>query len=97
MRGNDKGRCELSEEFEVNVWLYTPRICAMRIASAAENHHLAPAVTPQQQRQGSVLSPFLFAMVANVTEFTKHGVLCELLYADDLVIMIETIEGLRNK
>ena len=26
-----------------------------------------------------------------------EGTICELLYADDLVLMSETIEGLRNK
>ena len=36
-------------------------------------------------------------MVDVVTEFTRKGVLCHLLYADDLVLMSETIEGLRNK
>ena len=59
--------------------------------------------------QGSVLSPFPSALVVDdVTEFargklnfkkTKHFLfaLSELLYADDLVQMSETIEGLRNK
>ena len=47
---------------------------------------------------GSLLSPFLFAVVVDVvTEFAIEGVLSELLYADDLVLMSETIEGLRNK
>ena len=32
-----------------------------------------------------------------VTEFAREGVLCELLCADDLVQMSETIKGLRNK
>ena len=45
--------------------------------------------------QGSVLSPFLFAVVVDVTELVREGVLSELLYVDDLVLMIETIEGLR--
>ena len=48
--------------------------------------------------QGSVLSPFIFALVVDVvTEFARDGALSELLYADELVLMSETIEGLRNK
>ena len=43
--------------------------------------------------QGSVLSSFLFF----VTEFAIKGALSELLYADDLVQMSETIKGLRNR
>ena len=31
------------------------------------------------------------------TEFAREGALSELLYADDLVLMSETIEGLRDK
>ena len=47
---------------------------------------------------GSVLSPFLFAVVVDVvTEFAREDALCELLYSDDLVLMSETIERLRNK
>ena len=48
--------------------------------------------------QGSVLSSFLFALLVDVvTEFAREGALSELLYADDLVLMSETIKGLRNK
>ena len=48
--------------------------------------------------QGSVLSPFLIAVVVDVvTELAREGVFGELLYADDLVLMSETIDGLRNK
>ena len=47
--------------------------------------------------QGSALSPFTFAVVVDVSELAIEGVLSELLYADDLVLMSETIEGLRNK
>ena len=47
--------------------------------------------------QGSMLSPFLFALVVDfVIEFAREGALCESLYADDLVLMSESIEGLRN-
>ena len=46
----------------------------------------------------SVLSSLNFAVVLDVvTEFPREGALSELLYADDLVLMSETIEGLRNK
>ena len=49
-------------------------------------------------KKRSVLSPFLLTVVADVaTEFAREGVLSELLYADDLVQMSETIEGFRNK
>ena len=42
--------------------------------------------------QGSVLSHFLLAVVVDVvTEYTREGALSELLYADDLVLMSETI------
>ena len=45
--------------------------------------------------QGSVLSSFLFVLVVDVvTEFVREGALSELLYADDLFLMSETIEGL---
>ena len=37
-------------------------------------------------------------MVVNfVTELSREGALCELLYADDIAMMSETMEGLRNK
>ena len=39
--------------------------------------------------QGSVLSPFQFAVVVDVvTDLAREGVLSELLYADDLVLVI---------
>ena len=48
--------------------------------------------------QGSVLSPFLFAVVVYVvTELAREGTLSELLCADDLAMMSGTTEGLRNK
>ena len=45
--------------------------------------------------QGSVLSPFLFSIVLDVSsEDGKKGALYELLYADDLVLMAEIMEEL---
>ena len=42
--------------------------------------------------QGSVLSPLLFAVVVDVvSEFARDSALCELLYADDFVLMSVTI------
>ena len=48
--------------------------------------------------QGSVQSPFLFTAVVIdvVTVFVREGALSELLYVDDLVLMSETTEGLRD-
>ena len=48
--------------------------------------------------QGSVLSPFLFEVVVDVvTSFARECMLSELLYADDIVQVSETIEGYRDK
>ena len=45
-----------------------------------------------------MLSPFISAVVVGgITELAQHGVLSKLLYVDDLVLMSETIERLRNK
>ena len=55
-------------------------------------------VVKVRMHQGSVLSPFLLAVVVDVvTEFVREGALSELLFADDLVVMSETIEGVRDK
>ena len=45
-----------------------------------------------------MLSPFLFAVVVDFgTAFAREGALSVLLCADDLVVMSETIVGLRTK
>ena len=47
--------------------------------------------------QGSVLSPLLFAIVVDViAENARRGVVNELLYADNLVLMSETMEELKE-
>ena len=47
--------------------------------------------------QGSVLSPLIFAIVVVVTEHAREGLLNEILYADDLVLMSESLEDLRER
>ena len=48
--------------------------------------------------QGSVLSPLIFAIVVDVvTEHAREGSLNEILYADDLVLMSESLENLRER
>ena len=48
--------------------------------------------------QGSVLSPLLFAIVVEfVTENARKCLMKEVLYADDLALMSETMEGLKEK
>ena len=45
--------------------------------------------------QRCVLLPFLFSVMVDVdTELARQNVPSELLYADDLAMMSETIEGL---
>ena len=48
--------------------------------------------------QGSVISPLIFAIVVDaVTEQARKGLLNEILYADDLVLMSENLEDLRER
>ena len=48
--------------------------------------------------QGSVLSPQLFAIVVDViTQNARIGVVNELLYADDLILMSETMQDLKKR
>ena len=48
--------------------------------------------------QGSVLSPLIFAIVVDaVSEHVREGLLNEISYADDLVLMSENLENLRER
>ena len=48
--------------------------------------------------QGPMLSPLVFAIVADVvTESVRNGLMSEMLYVDDLVLTSETMERLREK
>ena len=47
--------------------------------------------------QGSVLSPLLFAIVVEVITENGRGVVNELLYADDLVLMSDTMQELKER
>ena len=48
--------------------------------------------------QGSVLLPLLFAIAVNVIlENAREGLMNEILYADDLVLMSESMENVKEK
>ena len=48
--------------------------------------------------QGSVLSPLLFTIAVDVIwENAREGLMNKILYADDLVLMSESIENSKNK
>ena len=48
--------------------------------------------------QGSVLSPLIFAIVINVVkEHAREGFLNEILHADDLVLMSESLKDLGER
>ena len=49
-----------------------------------------------EMHQVPVLSPFLLAVVVDAVTKLKKCILSELLHADDLVLMSETNEGLRD-
>ena len=45
-----------------------------------------------------VLSPLVFVIMVNVVmKNVRNGLMSEMLYADDLVMMYEAIKGLREK
>ena len=48
-------------------------------------------------RKGSVLSPLLFATVVDIiSEYARERLMNEILYADDLVLMSESMENLKE-
>ena len=47
--------------------------------------------------QGSVLSPLVFSIVVDVVTWKVRNGLMSEMYADDLVLMSETMEGLNEK
>ena len=48
--------------------------------------------------QGCVLSPLIFSIVVDVvTEHAREGLLNEILYADDLMLMSESLDDLRER
>ena len=47
--------------------------------------------------QGSVISPLIFAIVVDAVTEQARGLLNEILYADDLVLMSENLEELRER
>ena len=49
-----------------------------------------------RMHQGSVLSPFPFEVLIDVTVFVIEGMLSEILCVDGLFLMSETTEGLGN-
>ena len=47
---------------------------------------------------GSVLLPLLFAIAVNIiSENAREGLLNEILYADDLILMSKSVENLKEK
>ena len=74
--------------------LYDGAKTRMRVGSACSEEFKVKV----DVHQGSVLSPLLFAIVVYIiTENAGRGVVNELLYADDLVIMRENTEDLKER
>ena len=87
--GNEKGLPEILVKAVMS--LYEEAETKVRVGSGlSEEFSVTVGV-----HQGSVLSPLLFAMVIDeVTKNARKGWMKQVLYADDLVLMGETIKEL---
>ena len=83
---------------EIMVWAVTSLCDGAKTRVRVESAYLKQFEVKVGVYLGSVLSPLLFAIFVNViTENARRSVVNKLLYADDFVLMSETMEDLRLK
>ena len=79
---------------QANLSLYEGSSTKVRVGSGASEEFWVRVGV----HQGSVLSSLIFAIVANVvTEHAREGLLNEVMYADDLVLMSKSLDDLRER